>query len=394
MNICIKVINKLSVLITLKLFLLFISTSCANISKTSKMLPKGSEELYKQMYEFHKKINNYENIIIDQEPENECDKGTTSDKNAIDENERKEEEVIKSDKLKYSTQYKIKKLKNYCNKPIISDKDILGGRLPVSKLNPSDAIINFIASCEGFVGGYPYLCSANVLTIGYGHVVTSKDIYNEGILNNCGISIDKILSKEIIDFLKKKYRKEKDKAIEIHNSEISKKIKSKKATTSINNEKGISLFKKDIYKHVNGLLKWINKPLLQEEYDALLSFVFNLGNSILDHDKCTLTRRLNIIENYSIDNQYDYLTALTMISWFRNASKKINNGLCARRYAEICILSSNKVDFSKLTLKDCLNIKKVSKKLNQKVGKTDQEIWKVTEKTWSYILEKKYIKKI
>ena len=108
----------------------------------------------------------------------------------------------------------------------------------------SEQGINLIKKFEGLAKVdtdgmvVPYRCSANVLTIGYGH--TGSDVYS---------------GKEITE----------DEAVE--------------------------LLRKDLWRFEDAVSGLITVPLSQGEYDALVSFAFNCGEGALEHS--TLRRRLN-----------------------------------------------------------------------------------------------------
>ncbi len=97
--------------------------------------------------------------------------------------------------------------------------------------------VNFIEQWEGF-SNTPYLCSGNFLTIGYGH-----------------------------------------------------KLNKAKTLTKINEVDAEKLLAKDLYKAEIAVLRYINVPLLKYQFDALVSFTFNLGNAALQ--RSTLRQKIN-----------------------------------------------------------------------------------------------------
>jgi lysozyme len=123
-----------------------------------------------------------------------------------------------------------------------------------------------------------YLCSARVATIGYG---TTK--YVEGDRVKLGDMIDK--------------------------------------TTAI------YCLENDLKWAENAVNKKVEVQISQNMYDALVSFVYNLGSSIFQESKCTLLRKLNA---------QDYTGASNEFKRWNRAGRKVVKGLSKRRYKESC----------------------------------------------------------
>lgn len=108
-------------------------------------------------------------------------------------------------------------------------------------MEPSARGISLIEKHEGF-GGMPYICPAGKLTVGYGHVITDAErkagTYAKGITRL-------------------------------------------QATT---------LLKSDIIKACNSVNRLVRVPLTQGQFDALVSFTFNLGGGRLQSS--TLRQKL------------------------------------------------------------------------------------------------------
>lgn len=128
--------------------------------------------------------------------------------------------------------------------------------------------IALIKEYEGLRLG-AYLCSAGVLTIGYGHTGGVK----EGDL--------------------------------------------------ITEQKAEQLLQDDLKKFENGVLRLVRVPLTQNQFDALVSFAFNLGVGNLG--KSTLLKMLNDRDYKGAAGQF--------IRWNKAAGKELD-GLTRRRIAE------------------------------------------------------------
>lgn len=130
--------------------------------------------------------------------------------------------------------------------------------------------IDLIKGFEGFVP-HRYLCAAGYPTIGYGHVILPHETFP-----------DRITMQEAADLLAK-----------------------------------------DLLQFERGVLRLISVPLTQGQFDALVSFTFNLGGGALQ--RSTLRQRLN---------RGDYAGAANEFSKWTMAGGKRLSGLVKRRHAE------------------------------------------------------------
>jgi lysozyme len=142
-------------------------------------------------------------------------------------------------------------------------------KLEVNNMKISDLGINLIKKFEGF-SDRVYICSGGYKTIGYGHVLTDND------------------NIELID----------------------------------QNEAEL-LLNSDIKKAERSVMQNIDVPLNQNQFDALVSFVFNLGGAALQ--RSALRQKINRLEHN--------LAAQEFTKWIY-AGGKIMPGLLNRRYAE------------------------------------------------------------
>lgn len=109
-------------------------------------------------------------------------------------------------------------------------------------MEPSPNCIALIQKHEGFAP-MPYICPAGWLTVGYGHVITPLE-KKAGTYNN-----------------------------------------------GVTKLEATRLLKQDIIKACNSVVRLITVPLAQGQFDALVSFVFNLGGGRLQSS--TLRQKLN-----------------------------------------------------------------------------------------------------
>lgn len=137
-------------------------------------------------------------------------------------------------------------------------------------MNVSDRGINLIQHFESFYPK-PYYCPAGVLTIGYGTVIKDYRLFMNGIT--------------------------KEQALEMMMKEVNR------------NEKSIN--------------RLVKVPINQNQFDALISFVYNLGAGNLQAS--TLLRKLN---------SFEYLEAADEFPKWRKAGGKVLKGLVRRRAAE------------------------------------------------------------
>ena len=142
-------------------------------------------------------------------------------------------------------------------------------RFPVKDLKTTQSGIDLIKNFEGF-SAKPYLCPAKVLTIGYGHVIKPWETF-------------KVITKE----------------------------------------KAEELLKKDIQWAEKTVQKYVTSKLTQNEFNALVSFVFNVGSSAFK--KSTLLKAVNSHISDIISTQF--------LRWVYVQGEK-SQGLVNRRIAE------------------------------------------------------------
>ncbi len=140
----------------------------------------------------------------------------------------------------------------------------------------SQAGADMICKYEGFRAN-AYLCPANYWTIGYGHLIKRGD----GLMR-------KVLTKQ----------EAKD------------------------------LFNEDAKVFVDGVNRVVNTKLTQGQFDALVSFAFNLGVGALE--KSTLLKHVNARKFALAEKEFG--------KWVNAAGKKLD-GLVARRAEEAAIFS-------------------------------------------------------
>jgi len=141
-------------------------------------------------------------------------------------------------------------------------------------MNNSDNGIDLIKRFEGF-SAKPYLCPANVPTIGYG-----STYYCDG--STVALDDDPLTEQE-----------------------------------------ATKLLKYNIKKFEDAVSKLVTVPITQNEFDALVSFVYNLGPNALK--KSTLLRLLNAGDKESAAEQF--------LRWTKASGRELP-GLVKRREAE------------------------------------------------------------
>ncbi|MAR57214.1 MAG: muraminidase [Rickettsiales bacterium] len=100
-------------------------------------------------------------------------------------------------------------------------------------------------------------------------------------------------------------------------------------------ENGISesaaeaLLAKDVWTAESGVLRLISVPLTDGQFDALVSFTFNLGSGALQ--RSTLRRKVNREEHHEVPEQ--------LMRWVWAGGRKLK-GLMRRREAEIVLYQS------------------------------------------------------
>lgn len=100
-------------------------------------------------------------------------------------------------------------------------------------------------------------------------------------------------------------------------------IKSGEKFTSITKKEGIMLLKNDLIQFENGINRLVRVPLTQGEFDALVSFAFNLGNGALQ--RSTLLMKLNRLEYGDAADEFT--------RWVYAGGRRLK-GLVRRREAE------------------------------------------------------------
>ena len=88
-------------------------------------------------------------------------------------------------------------------------------------------------------------------------------------------------------------------------------------------EECYALLHKDLAKFERGIDKYVTVPLTQNQFDALVSFVYNLGLGCLQ--RSTLRKKLN---------RGDYQGAADELLKYNKAAGKVLRGLTRRRQAE------------------------------------------------------------
>lgn len=134
--------------------------------------------------------------------------------------------------------------------------------------------IDLIKYFEGF-SKTVYVCPANLPTIGYGHLLTKQELA-DGTFQN-----------------------------------------------GITKLEGERLLRKDVGFAERAVLRLVRVPLSDGQFDALVSFTFNLGSGSLQ--RSALRRKLNRGEYYAIPNE--------LMRWVNAGGRRLN-GLVKRREAE------------------------------------------------------------
>ncbi len=138
--------------------------------------------------------------------------------------------------------------------------------------------IELIKKFEGF-SSIPYLCPANKLTVGYGHVIKHIDAFLFGDIRNL--------------------------------------------TEGVTKEQAEVILKSDLIFAENAVNKLIISALTENQFSALVSFVFNLGAGRLQSS--TLRMKLNREDYEGATNEF--------LKWTRGGGRVLK-GLVLRRNAE------------------------------------------------------------
>jgi lysozyme len=97
----------------------------------------------------------------------------------------------------------------------------------------------------------------------------------------------------------------------------------------ISEEAGIALLIKDVQKAEQAVLRLIHVPLSEGQFDALVSFTFNLGSGALQ--RSTLRRKVNREEHADVPPEF--------MRWVWAGGRKLR-GLIRRREAEAALYES------------------------------------------------------
>lgn len=97
----------------------------------------------------------------------------------------------------------------------------------------------------------------------------------------------------------------------------------------ISEEAGIALLIKDVQKAEQAVLRLVHVPLSEGQFDALVSFTFNLGSGALQ--RSTLRRKVNREEHADVPPEF--------MRWVWAGGKKLR-GLIRRREAEAALYES------------------------------------------------------
>lgn len=138
--------------------------------------------------------------------------------------------------------------------------------------NISKKGLDLICRFEGF-SPIIYMCPAGYPTIGYGHLITEAN------------------KEQFLD--------------------------------GVDEDEALDLLRQDVAVAERAVLRLINVPLTQGQFDALVSFTFNLGSGALQ--RSTLRRKVNREEHEDAPREF--------MRWVWAGGKKLN-GLVKRRSAE------------------------------------------------------------
>jgi len=143
-------------------------------------------------------------------------------------------------------------------------------------MKASDKAINLITEFEGF-SSTPYMDENDGMTIGYGHLIKKGESF-----------------------------------------------------TAITRMQGRAILKQDVAIAENAIAELVTGPLTQGMYDALVSFVFNIGRGQFKHS--TMRERLNAGDRLSAFQEFD--------RWIIDDGKKLL-GLARRRAGEGVVFLSD-----------------------------------------------------
>jgi lysozyme len=153
----------------------------------------------------------------------------------------------------------------------------------------SSAGLEFLKLCES-VKLLPYLDTAGKLTIGVGHLLTQSEIrYGSIIIQGVSVDFHRGLSPQQVS----------------------------------------DLLRQDLVRFERAVNKLVQVPLTQNQYDALVSFSFNVG--VHNFKNSTLLKVLN---------QGDYTAVPDQLRKWRKSGGVVTRGLVNRREAEVKLWNS------------------------------------------------------
>lgn len=138
------------------------------------------------------------------------------------------------------------------------------------------------------------------------------------------------ISKKGIEFLKRVEGEE----LTVYNDEagyptigVGHKLKPGEKFTFITQSKSDELLMRDLRESENAINRYVNVPLTQNQYDSLVSFIFNVGVDAFK--KSTMLTKINNDDFNGAVNEFDRWKFITV-----NGEKIVSNGLLNRRIEE------------------------------------------------------------
>lgn len=162
--------------------------------------------------------------------------------------------------------------------------------------------LEWLGKFEGF-SAMPYLCPANKLTIGYGHVIKKEEVfkgYSGEFLINCFTHRDKIFNNfEFQITLKESFK------------------------NLITKQEALSLLEKDVLYFLKRVTPLVDVELKEHQIQALLSFIYNIGVSAFKNS--TMLKYLNLGDFTRVAKEFERWVYI---------GKKFSQGLAMRRQKE------------------------------------------------------------